>query len=72
MEFYLDDLLVQSYSLPAAATGRIGLLNPANGIADVQVWNATLRAPNCPNSELCPPATDRHLFFTGRAISDGL
>ena len=41
MEFYLDDLLIQSYSLPAAATGRIGLLNPANGIADVQVWNAT-------------------------------
>ena len=40
LEFYLDDLLVQSYSLPAAATGRIGLLNPANGIADVQVWNA--------------------------------
>ena len=40
MEFYLDDLLVQSYSLPAAATGRIGLLNPANGIADVHVWNA--------------------------------
>ena len=41
MEFYLDDLLIQSYSLPAEATGRIGLLNPANGIADVQVWNAT-------------------------------
>ena len=40
MEFYLDDLLVQSYSLPAEATGRIGLLNPANGIADVHVWNA--------------------------------
>ena len=41
MEFYLDDLLIQSYSLPAAATGRIGLLNPANGITEVQVWNAT-------------------------------
>ena len=40
MEFYLDDLLIQSYSLPAAATGRIDLLNPANGIAEVQVWNA--------------------------------
>ena len=40
LEFYLDDLLIQSYSLPAEATGRIGLLNPTGQLQAVQVWNA--------------------------------
>ena len=40
LEFYLDDLLIQSYSLPAEATGRIGILNPTGAILDIQVWNA--------------------------------
>ena len=40
LEFYLDDLLIQSYSLPAEVTGRIGLLSPKGLIHDVQVWNA--------------------------------
>ena len=40
LEFYLDDLLIQSYSLPAEATGRIGLLNTSGLIHEVQVWNA--------------------------------
>ncbi|MXX27458.1 MAG: hypothetical protein F4Z82_18680 [Caldilineaceae bacterium SB0668_bin_21] len=40
LEFYLDDLLIQSYSLPAEATGRIGILNPSGAILDIQVWNA--------------------------------
>ncbi len=40
LEFYLDDLLIQSYSLPAEASGRIGLFNPTGLIHDVQVWNA--------------------------------
>ncbi len=27
MEFYLDDILIESYALPAEASGRIGLIN---------------------------------------------
>lgn len=40
LEFYLDGLLIQSYSLPAESTGRIGLLNSSGLIDDVQIWNA--------------------------------
>ncbi len=40
LELYLDDLYIQSYSLPAHATGRIGLLRPTGSVSDVQVWTA--------------------------------
>ena len=40
LEFYLDDLLIQSYSLPAEATGRIGLLDRTGLMQQVQIWNA--------------------------------
>ena len=40
LEFYLDDVLIECFSLPAEATGRIGLLrgsNP-NAIANLKAW----------------------------------
>ncbi|MCY2927164.1 MAG: hypothetical protein NT031_17365 [Planctomycetota bacterium] len=37
MEFYLDDVLMESYSLPSAATGRIGFLGQAD---NVRAWQA--------------------------------
>ena len=40
LEFYLDDLLMQCYSLPYPANGRIGLLSSgtADSFADVKAW----------------------------------
>jgi hypothetical protein len=38
LEFYLEDILMECYSLPGRATGRIGVLGGANGPADLQVW----------------------------------
>lgn len=35
LEFYLDDILIQCHSLPAAATGRFGLIG---GVTDVAAW----------------------------------
>jgi hypothetical protein len=40
LEFYLDDLYIQSYSLAEKATGRIGLLAPASGIRSLRAWRA--------------------------------
>jgi hypothetical protein len=37
LEFYLDDVLIQCYSLPALASGRIGALG--GRIADVKAWH---------------------------------
>jgi len=40
VEFYLDDILIECFSLPAESTGRIGLLrgsNP-NAIANLKAW----------------------------------
>ncbi|MHC4983439.1 MAG: hypothetical protein ACYTF6_09780 [Planctomycetota bacterium] len=31
IEFHLDDILIECYSLPAAATGRIGLIGAVAG-----------------------------------------
>ena len=36
LEFYLDDVLIQCYSLPAAASGRIGLLG--EHVTDLKAW----------------------------------
>jgi hypothetical protein len=40
IEFYLDDLLMQCYSLPQEATGRIGFLEAGdpNAITDLKAW----------------------------------
>ena len=40
MEFYIDDLLVQCYSLPEAATGRLGLVFESGRAVfeDVKAW----------------------------------
>ena len=38
LEFYLDDVLMECYSLPSRATGRIGLIGGANGPADLRAW----------------------------------
>ena len=35
LEFYLDDILVQCYSLPTAATGKLGLIG---SVTDVVAW----------------------------------
>jgi hypothetical protein len=36
LEFYLDDVLIQCYSLPARASGRIGVLG--GRVADIKAW----------------------------------
>jgi hypothetical protein len=38
LELYLDDVLMECYSLPARATGRIGLLGSHRGHRDLKVW----------------------------------
>jgi|SanBayMetagenome_1026888.scaffolds.fasta_scaffold00571_6 hypothetical protein len=36
LEFYLNDILIECYSMPAKATGRIGLLG---GVGELKAWN---------------------------------
>ncbi len=40
LEFYLDDILIECFSLPAKATGRIGLIQGTgqNAITGLQAW----------------------------------
>ncbi len=38
LEFYLDDVLMECYSLPARATGRIGLVGGPGGLRDLKAW----------------------------------
>ncbi len=40
LEMYLDDVLIECYSLPAPATGRIGLIpgNQRNSITQLKAW----------------------------------
>ena len=39
MEFYLDDILIESFALPANATGRIGLINAVDTMGTLKAWN---------------------------------
>ena len=39
VEFYLNDVLIECYSLPAAATGRIGLIGNAGAIQALRAWH---------------------------------
>jgi len=38
MEFYLEDILIESFALPANATGRIGLINSAETLGTLKAW----------------------------------
>jgi len=40
LEFYLDDILIECFSLPAAATGRIGLLTggKSDAVGNLKAW----------------------------------
>lgn len=38
MEFYLDDILIESFALPAHPTGRIGLINSAETLGTLKAW----------------------------------
>ena len=38
MEFYLDDILIESFALPANATGRVGLINSAETLGTLKAW----------------------------------
>jgi hypothetical protein len=38
MEFYLDDILIESFALPANPTGRIGLVNSAETLGTLKAW----------------------------------
>ena len=38
MEFYLDDILIESFALPANATGRIGLINAEATMNTLSAW----------------------------------
>ena len=42
LEFYLDDVYVQSYSLHHAATGRIGVFGHGSDITDMRAWKAVV------------------------------
>ena len=39
MEFYLDDILIESFALPANASGRIGLINAEDAMGTLKAWN---------------------------------
>jgi hypothetical protein len=43
LEFYLDDILIECFSLPADANGRIGLIRgtDSRSIGKVKAWRAT-------------------------------
>lgn len=41
IECYLDDVLVECYSLPRGASGRIGLIGGAKAFAELRAWLAT-------------------------------
>jgi len=38
MEFYLDEILIESYALPAVASGRIGLINSSANLESLKAW----------------------------------
>ena len=38
LEFYLDNILMECFSLPVRATGRIGLIQGVDAIKDMQAW----------------------------------
>jgi len=40
LEFYLDDIMIECFSLPSEATGRIGLIrgDRTDAIADLKAW----------------------------------
>jgi hypothetical protein len=39
MEFYLDDILIESFALPDNATGRIGMINAVETMGTLKAWN---------------------------------
>ena len=39
MEFYLDDILIESFALPENAIGRIGLINAEGTVGTLKAWN---------------------------------
>jgi hypothetical protein len=38
MEFYLDDILIESFALPGEASGRIGLINSSETLGTLKAW----------------------------------
>jgi hypothetical protein len=40
LEFYLNDHLIQCYSLPQAPTGHIGLIGVGNVVSSVEAWRS--------------------------------
>jgi hypothetical protein len=44
LEFYLDDVLIECFSLPGRATGRIGLIGHRDGrpVKDIRAWHCRL------------------------------
>ena len=44
IEFYLDDVLMECYSLPQDANGRIGLIGGDRAFGGFRAWLATPRA----------------------------
>jgi hypothetical protein len=42
LELYFDDVLMNVYSLPKPASGRIGFLNNASSISELQAWTMSL------------------------------
>jgi len=47
IEFYMDDILFNVYSIPLPANAKIGFLNNARGIKKIKTWTTTL-----PNQQL--------------------
>jgi len=41
IEFYLNDILIECYSLPEDATGRIGLIGGTEAFGNLRAWSAT-------------------------------
>ncbi len=65
IEFYLDDILIECYSLPQDATGRIGLIGGGEAIGKLRACLATPndepRDRRCDRCGACAPASQRPL-----------
>ncbi|MFH1922626.1 MAG: hypothetical protein ABIP48_22410 [Planctomycetota bacterium] len=53
LEFYLDDVLIECYSLPAPATGRVGLFQGEGGeaIGGLKAWGSSTSKDSIGSSE---------------------
>ena len=67
VEFYVDDLLMQCYSLPQKAAGRVGLIQAgdANAVTSLKAWQA-----DAPADADAPSASSSPLEFPVKPLTE--